>query len=37
MEAMKSDFENDIKALLTNEQQEKYEDYLRKNQPNPQG
>ncbi len=35
MEAMKSDFENDIKALLTNEQQDKYDEYLKKNQPGP--
>lgn len=35
METMKSDFEEDIKSLLTKDQQKKYKSYLKENQPKP--
>lgn len=33
MEALKTDFENDVNALLTEEQQEAFKDYQKKNSP----
>ncbi len=35
METHKANFEKDVKTLLTKEQQEKYDNYLKKNQPKP--
>lgn len=35
MESMKSDFEADIKSLLTKDQQKLYKSYLKENQPKP--